>query len=485
MPPLPPEAEQKKSIPPKAPTVNKYIGEPKQVVLDSNKAVQLPSAIDLEKAVLGALMIDSSSVELIIPILSSEMFFGFGHNYIFSAIKNISERNENVDILTVSEELKRLGVSERAGGDYYLIRLTQAVASSAHIEYHSRIITQKYVLREMISLGRKVVDDCLYRDPDIFDIMDDSNAFIEALKSKSVLGQESKKLNATEELRRKMELVAKGESPGVGIGISEFDDFSGGFQPRELTTIAARPGMGKTTVVLSAAKYIAINKNKKVSFFSLEMSTTDLKNRIAADLTSVDFKKIRNGKITNQEFDEVSKAFDFIDKSKLTIHDTSDTNNMFYTIVKQIVEDVENGCEIVFIDYVQLIKLSASGSNDRTNELNIITRELKALANRLNIPIVILAQLNRDVDKRPGKRPVLADLKQSGSIEEDSDCVIFIVRQYYYKERSNAGMPPPPMDVIGDTEFIVAKGRSTGTDDFRVYLDFLNYTAVSWSDKTN
>lgn len=433
-----------------------------------------PQAVDLEQVILGALMIDKKGVDEVIQILKPEFFYVDDHKIIFEAIQNLYDKNTGIDLLTVSEELKRIAKLGFIGGDFYLISLTQKVSSSAHIEFHSRIVIQKYVLRRLIAKAHDTIEDSYYHDPDIFDIMDSITADIESINSNVIQGVHSEATDAKKELYDKVQSVKDGEPPGVYSGIDEFDEWSGGFQKRELITLAARPGMGKTTAMLAIAGNASFKKNIPIAFFSLEMAVADLKARLAARGTAIAYDKIRLGKLDAFELNKVLNYYDFIDESCLHLIERTNTLSAIKKRIRELVK--KHGIKMAMIDYVQLMKLTNS-SGDRTSDLSTITRDLKALANELNIPIIILAQLNRSVDDRPSKRPKLSDLKQSGSIEEDSDTVIFLLRSAYYEQSTGTLLPP---HIVGKTEFIVAKGRNTGTRDFWTFLDFINYDFRSY-----
>jgi replicative DNA helicase len=382
----------------------------------------------------------------------------------------LHKENIGIDILTVSNELRRIGMLPVIGGDVELINLMQKIGSSAHAEYHARIILQKYILRELINTSSFVINEAYNKDPDVFALIDSIEATVTRIYKEAVIqSTQEDSDDSKRELQDKIDAVAKGEPPGVQTGLKEFDNWGGGFHKRELITIAARPGMGKTTAILSIAANASLEKGIPMAFFSLEMTKTDLKNRLASRALKIDYKKIRNGTLTESEIKEVMWYYDVIDESKLTIIDRINVHEKLCKQLKDLV--LKKGIKMAIIDYVQLMKLQYK-SSDRTADLAVITRDLKALANELNIPIVIIAQLSRKVDDRPSKRPVLADLKQSGSIEEDSDTVIFILRMAYYDTISNVLIPP---QIIGKTEWIVAKGRNTGTRDFWTFLDFNNY----------
>jgi len=436
---------------------------------------ELPHAIDAENAILGALLLQGKVMDEVVNILMPEFFHDFSNQAIYSAMKNLYEKSTVIDLVTVSDELKRIGKLTIAGGNFNLIQLIQKVSSSAHIEFHTRIVIQKYVLRRLILNAERVIKDSLKTDVDIFDLMDKIEADIATIYKNAIHTVTGMHLiDAKGELYKKVQAVKNGEPSGIITHIEEFDEWCGGFQFRELITLAARPGMGKTTAVLAIAANASFNKKIPIAFFSLEMAESDLKARLTAKGLGIPYTNIRLGKLTDVELSNVLEYYDKIDKSPLTIVDDVRIHENICKKIRDLV--LKQGVKMVIIDYVQLIKLAKS-SGDRTSDLSTITRDLKALANELSIPIIIVAQLNRKVDDRPNKRPQLSDLKQSGSIEEDSDTVIFLLRMAYYQTEAGVVLPP---HIVGKTEMIVAKGRNTGTRVFWTFLDFKRYDFMTY-----
>lgn len=443
----------------------------KQSMYQSIKGVAPPQAIDLERAVLGAILIDFRSVKTTLGMLESEVFFKEEHRLIFKALKNLFNKDTGIDLRTVSHELRRLGTLNICGGDYYLVELSQKVASTAHIEFHCAILLEKYILRELIAQSSFVIEQAYHHNPDVFNMMDVVENGLASISQVALKKEHNhKKLSATEELQQKVDRVNRGETAGVITHIREFDEWGGGFRDRELIVIAGRPGMGKTTAILSICANASFDNKIPIAFFSLEMSTPDLKARLAAKgLPDINYKDIRDGKLSQKDLDMVIAYYNLIDESALHIVDGMNQLEKICNKIRELVKVF--GIKMAVIDYVQLVELIRKSSN-RTDDLNTITRTLKALANELNMPIVILAQLSRSVDDRPSKRPILKDLKQSGSIEEDADTVIFLLRMAYYQEEEGITLP---MEVIGKTEMIIAKGRNTGTRSFWTFLDFYKY----------
>ncbi len=459
--PVPPLPEKEMLMPVPLP--------PQKKVMTFERGREPPQALDLEQVILGAMMIDKNGLNEVVHLLNSEIFFDHYNGLIFQAIFNVHNQNVGVDLLTVSTELKRMNKLAIIGGDYYLISLAQKVSSSAHIEFHARIILQKYVLRELIKLSFETSDQAFNHNPDIFNLMDNIEKDISRIYKFTIQSNGIITIDAKKELYDRVKSVALGEAPGIYTGVSEYDDWCGGFYKRELIVIAARTGMGKTTVALAIASNTAFDKQTRVAFFSLEMSIADLKSRLAAKGTGIPYTKIRQGKLIPAELTAVLNYYDVVDNSTLILIDRIVVHEKIMKKIRDLV--IKDSVEIVMIDYVQLIKLTRRTSS-KTADIGDITNDLKALANELNIPILIVAQLSRSVDDRPGHRPLLTDLKWAGAIEEDADTVAFILRDAYYNTLPGMELP---MEVAGRTEFIIAKGRNTGTRTFWTYLDFNTY----------
>lgn len=487
--PIPPPPEddkpKKKNIPPPpVPKDTQFL----QIRRDKDK-IEIasprlpPQAIDMENAVLGALLLIPDSANEVMDILEPEVFYKEANRTVFRSIKGLYDNRDPIDILTVANELKRLNLLDNVGGNYYLIELSRSVESSAHIEYHTRIILQKYMLRELIRYSDHMIQDAYSHNPDSLHLVERMENHMKMIRSVAIRKQnkQNDSEDASKELMEKMRKVQSGEVSGNLTHIREFDEWSGGFQPRELITFAARPGQGKTTIGISMSWNAAHNKKEPVAFFSLEMSSIDIKNRIASRITKIPYSSINRGNTTIEEWALVDQAFKLIDESPIRILDTREHGNRHHNIVDKIRELNLLGYRMFYIDYIQLSRLSNSTKDD-TADLRQITRDLKQLAVELNIAIVQFAQLDRRVDDRPSKMPYLRDLKQSGSLEEDSDTVIFLVRKAYYELLEKPGLELPESE-IGKTDFIVAKGRNIGVRSFKVFLDFINYDAVSYSDK--
>lgn len=421
-----------------------------------------PQATDVEEAVLGALMLEKDALIQVADILKPEVFYRDNHQKIYAAIRVLFEQTKPVDILTVTAQLRTQGELEMIGGAYYITELTNRVASAANIEYHCRIIIQKFIQRELIRVSTEVINSAYDDTTDVLDLLDTANSQLSDLQQGSVPGMESTLEDALMERLVQYEEMTKLEITGLPSGFQDLDKKTGGFQDTDLIIIGGRPAMGKTALGLTIARNIAINStlnNKpiKVGFFSLEMSKGQLTDRLLSMESLVELWKLRAPKVMQDwEWQTIhKKAGAMSAKNSIVIDDFSTmTINQFKAKARRM--KAKHGIQVIIVDYLQLMKGSASKGN-RDQELGEITRGLKAVAKSLKIPIIALAQLSRSVEQRAGgaKRPMLSDLRESGSIEQDADMVLFIHRPEYYgievDEDNNS--------TLGMAEIIVAKYR--------------------------
>ncbi len=450
--------------------VNQY-GE-KASVFSLQKGKLPPQAIDLEEVVLGAMMIDKKGVDEVIDILQPEAFYKESHQLIFNAIISLFEKQEPIDIKTVSFQLKKDGNLNSVGGDYYLIELSQKVSSSAHIEFHSRIILQKFIQRKLISISNDIIEDSYDETSDVFDLLDKAESKIYDISQRNL----KKNTQSAEDLvlaaKKKIEEISKKEGlSGIASGFGEIDRLTSGWQPSDLIIVAARPGMGKTAFTLSMARNITVENNLPVAFFSLEMSAIQLITRLISSETGLNSEKLRTGKLEKFEWELLNVKVTNLENAPLYIDDTPSLS-IFELRAKARRLSSQYGIKLIVVDYLQLMTLGSSQkSGNREQEISTISRNLKALAKELDIPIIALSQLSRAVELRGGtKRPILSDLRESGAIEQDADIVSFLYRPEYYKidewddeERSPA---------LGQAEFIVAKHRNGGLSSIK--LKFIN-----------
>lgn len=437
-------------------------------VISLEKGKLPPQAIDLEEVVLGAMMIDKKGVDETIDILHPDAFYKEAHKHIFDAIIKLFENSEPVDLLTVSSQLKKNGKLELSGGDYYLIQLTQKVSSSAHIEFHARIILQKYIQRSLIKISNEIIEDSYEESTDVFDLLDKAESKLYEVTQGNVKRSSETAQSLVIQAKKRIEEISNKQGmSGIPSGFDNLDKLTSGWQPSDLIIIAARPGMGKTALTLSMARNIAVGRNIPVAFFSLEMSSVQLITRLISSETGLSSEKLRNGNLQGHEWEQLNVKVKGLEKAPLFIDDTPSLS-IFDLRAKARRLSSQHGIKLIVVDYLQL--MTAGGSQkggNREQEISTISRNLKALAKELDIPVIALSQLSRAVETRGGsKRPLLSDLRESGAIEQDADIVSFIYRPEYYKidEWDDDERTP----TAGQAEFIVAKHRNGALENIRL-----------------
>jgi len=437
-------------------------------VISLQKGKIPPQAVELEEVVLGAMLIDKKGVDEVIDILKPEAFYKQRHQDIFSAIKSLFEDGQPIDLLTVSSYLKKEKKLESIGGDFQLIQLTQKVSSSAHIEYHSRIVLQKYIQRSLIQISSEIIEEAYDESTDVFDLLDNAESKLYEVTQGNINKSSESAQNLVIQAKKRIEEISnqKGLS-GIPSGFDELDELTSGWQPSDLIIIAARPGMGKTALTLSMARNITVEQNIPVAFFSLEMSSVQLITRLISSETELSSEKLRTGRLEQYEWEQLNVKVKALEKAPLFIDDTPSLS-IFDLRAKARRLSSQHGIKLIVVDYLQLM---TSGSNNKTGnreqEISTISRNLKALAKELNVPVIALSQLSRAVETRGGtKRPLLSDLRESGAIEQDADIVSFIYRpEYYGIDEWDDETNSPTKD---QGEFIVSKHRNGGLDNIRL-----------------
>lgn len=427
-----------------------------------------PQAIDLEAVVLGAMLIDKKGVDEVIDILHKDVFYVEAHQHIFEAVFQLFQEAQPIDLLTVSNKLKTNEKLDVVGGDYYLIELTRKVGSSAHIEFHARIILQKFVQRSLIKISTEIIEDSYADNKDVFDLLDEAEAKLYEVTQ----GNLKKSVETAQDLviqaKQKIEEISNKDGlSGIPSGYDKLDKLTSGWQPSDLVIIAARPGMGKTALTLSMARNIAVNTNIPVAFFSLEMSSVQLITRLISSETGLTSEKLRTGKLEKHEWEQLNVKAKALESAPLYIDDTPSLS-IFDLRAKARRLASQHKIKLIIIDYLQLMTAGSSqkGGN-REQEISTISRNLKALAKELDIPVIALSQLSRAVETRGGsKRPLLSDLRESGAIEQDADIVSFIYRPEYYKIDEWDDEDQSPTD--GQAELIIAKHRNGGLENVRL-----------------
>jgi replicative DNA helicase len=417
-----------------------------------------PQAIDLEEAVLGAMLLEKEALSTVIDILSPESFYKSPNGKVFAAIVSLFNRSEPVDILTVTQELKRSGELEVVGGAFYVSSLTNRIASSANIEYHARIVAQKYLQRELIRIGTETIKTAYEDSTDVFELLDNTTKNIFEILDSNVRKQHEKMSTLIAKAIEEIETAANQTDGLLGVpsGFTGLDRITGGWQKSDLLILAARPGMGKTAFVVTMAKNAAVEFNKPVAIFSLEMSSLQLVKRLIASETEIAQDKILKGNLDNHEFVQLNERIKKLSVAPLFIDDTP-ALSIFELRAKARRLKENQKIELIIIDYLQLMSGGPDGKGNREQEISQISRGLKSLSKELEIPIIALSQLSRQVENRPGgsKRPQLSDLRESGAIEQDADMVMFIYRPEYYGLEVDENNEPTK----GKAEIIIAKNR--------------------------
>jgi replicative DNA helicase len=447
------------------PVAGKKIDKSRLISLEKGKIP--PQAVELEEAVLGAMMIDKKGIDDVIDVLSSDAFYDQKHQEIYAAIYELFQNSEPIDILTVSNLLKKNGKLEFVGGDFFLIRLTQKVASSAHIEFHARIILQKYIQRKLISISSEIIENAYDDGTDVFELLDDAEAKLFEVTQGNLKKSSEDAGSLVKQALKKIQEIGNSEGmSGLETGFTKLDALTSGWQPSDLVIIAARPGMGKTAFVISMAKNMAIDFNHGVAVFSLEMSSVQLITRMISSETGLTSEKLRKGNLEPHEWEQLNVKVKKLSDAPIFIDDTPSLS-VFDLRAKARRLVSQHGVKIIVIDYLQLMTAGGKAGGNREQEISMISRNLKALAKELEVPVIALSQLSRAVETRGGsKRPLLSDLRESGAIEQDADIVSFIFRPEYYGMTEWDDDEHTPCE--GQGEFIVAKHRNGGLDNIRL-----------------
>ncbi|MFQ5446844.1 MAG: replicative DNA helicase [Saprospiraceae bacterium] len=427
-----------------------------------------PQALPLEEAVLGALMLDKDALPLVMDILFPESFYSDAHQLIYRAIRSLFDKSHPVDLLTVTEELKKSGDLEAAGGAFYLVDLTNRVASSANIEYHARIVVQKHIQRELIKVSTQTIREAFEDTIDVFTLLDRAEKGLFDITQTNLSRQyesmgelTSKTLKILEELKNKKDGLT-----GVPTGFTNLDRITSGWQPSDLIIVAARPGMGKTSFILALARNAAVDFQKPIAIFSLEMSSTQLVQRLISMESEISSQKLRTGKLEEYEWQQLHSTIERMSEVPLYIDDTPGIN-IFELRAKCRRLKMQHDIQMVVIDYLQLMSggMESGKNSNREQEISAISRSLKGMAKELNVPVIALSQLSRAVEVRGGtKRPQLSDLRESGAIEQDADIVTFIYRPEYYQIMEDES----GQSLKGIAEIIIAKHRNGPLDTVKL-----------------
>ena len=429
-----------------------------------------PQAVDIEETVLGALMLEKDALTTVIDILKPQSFYDDRHAKIYEAIIQLFNKSEPVDIMTVTAQLRKNGTLEMAGGAYHIANLTTRVNSAANIEYHARIITEQAIKRDLIRISAKIQEDAFEDTEDVFELLDRTEqALFEISESnikKNYAGMQQLMHEAIMEIEARKE--HKDGLTGVPSGFTELDRVTAGWQPSDLVIIAARPAMGKTAFVVSAMRNAAVEFGEAVAIFSLEMSSIQLVNRLISAEAELESEKIKKGNLADHEWEQLVHKTARLTEAPIFIDDTPGLSILELRAKCRRLK-AQHDIKMIIIDYLQLMSgdssKSGGGPGNREQEIASISRALKGIAKELNVPVIALSQLSRAVETRGGdKRPQLSDLRESGSIEQDADMVMFLYRPEYYDiTEDEDGLP-----TAGTGEVIIAKHRNGSLENVKL-----------------
>ena len=439
-----------------------------------------PHDTAIEEAVLGALMLEKDAYMTVSDLLVPESFYEPANQKIFSAIQELGFAQRPIDMMTVTEQLRQDGTLDDVGGAIRIAKLTGAVYSAAHVEYHAKIIAQKYLARRMITFSSQVEMQAFDPSIDIDDLLQQAEGQLFEI-SQTQLKREVTQIDPVISLAlEQIQTAANSDSnlSGLPSGYTELDRYTSGWQNSDLIIIAARPAMGKTAFVLSMAKNIAVDYSFPIAIFTLEMANVQLVKRLMSNVAELSGEKLKSGDLSPDEWERLNNRLRNVYSAPLYLDETPGLSiTELRTKARRLVR--EHGVRMIMIDYLQLMNASGMKFGSREQEVSTISRSLKALAKELNIPIIALSQLNRSTESREDKRPVLSDLRESGAIEQDADIVCFIHRPEYYLR---SGVDAEGNDVRGMAELIIAKHRSgaVGTVKLRFTSRFARFE--NWED---
>lgn len=424
-----------------------------------------PQAVEVEEAVLGALMLEREAFIGVADVLIEESFYKEEHRTIFKVIKELSMEDKPVDLLIITQELKNRGLLEQVGGPVYITQLTSKVATAAHLEFHARIIAQKYIQRELIRACSEIQANAYDETKDVDELINQAESAIFKISEGNIKKDTQPIKPILKEAVHLIQEASKRDDglSGVPSGFSGVDRVTSGWQKTDLIIIAARPAMGKTAFILSMTRNMAVQFKVPVAVFSLEMASIQLVNRLIASESELGSEKIKKGTLIGDDWNRLNGAIQVLDEAPIFIDDTP-ALSIFEFRAKCRRLKMQHDIGMVLVDYLQLMTAGTDTRGSREQEVSMISRSLKAIAKELNVPIIALSQLNRSVESREGKRPQLSDLRESGAIEQDADMVIFIHRPEYYglteDEEGNS--------LRGIAEIIIAKHRNGAVEDVKL-----------------
>ncbi|GMU85959.1 MAG: replicative DNA helicase [Ignavibacteriales bacterium] len=426
-----------------------------------------PSAVDVEQKVLGALLLDQEAVSKVLGILTPESFFSEANRLIYEAVYELFSQTQPADGVMVIEQLKKSGKIDQAGGVAYIAQLTQNVTSAANVEYYARVLQEKNILRQLIAVSNETAHAAYLGEDDAFQILDHANSKLMQISQEQTRKGFVKMSNAAMEALEYIEHLLDRDTAkyAVKTGYYDLDNILNGFQKSDLIILAARPAMGKTALALSLMRNVALLSNAPVAIFSLEMSRIQLMMRLIAAEARMDSNRLRKGNFSHDDFKKLATATSKLRSSPIFLDDGAGQTIMDIRAKSRRLV-YEHNVQFIIIDYLQLIR-APEVSESREREIAYISMSLKAMAKDLNIPVMALSQLNREVENQKDNRPQLSNLRESGAIEQDADVVMFIHRPEYYMQKNN----PEKETKKGLAEIIIAKHRNGPTGE--INLNFI------------
>lgn len=423
-----------------------------------------PQNIEAEQSVLGAMLIEREAISKVAEFLRKEDFYREAHRLVYNAMLQLFNKNDAIDLITVTEYLRKEEKLESAGGIAFITSLANCVPTAANVLYHARIVEEKALLRQLINSATEIAGMGYEATEDVANILDEAEKKILGVSNRKV-GQDFTPIKsiifqAIDKIEQLYE--SKGGITGLATGFKDLDQLTSGLQPSDLILIAARPSMGKTAFVLNIAQHIAIREKQPVAFFSLEMSKEQLVQRMLCAEAPIDSQRVRIGQLEDKDWPKLIKAADRLSSSPIFIDDTPGITVVELRAKARRLK-IEHGLKLIIIDYLQLMQggTSGRGGENRQQEISEISRSLKSLARELNVPVIALSQLSRSVESRQVKKPMLSDLRESGSLEQDADIVSFLYRDDYYN---------PDTEKKNITEVIIAKHRNGPVDTVQLFF---------------
>jgi len=430
-----------------------------------------PHSIDAEQAVLGGLMLDPYALEKILDLLSYTDFYRRDHQLIFKAISELSEKSKPYDAVTLGDWFEAHALADQVGGTPYLVELAQTTPSAANIRAYAEIVRDKSVLRSLIEVGTQIAEDGFAPgNRETPDLLAEAEQRVFKIADQNRSGRKDM-VSLKEAMKEAFEILqvryeSQGTVTGLPTGFTDFDEMTAGLQPSDLIVLAARPAMGKTTLALNMAEYAALKSKKAVVIFSMEMSASQLAFRLISSIGRINAGRLKTGQLEDEDWSRVTMAMKMLSESKIFIDDEPALSPAkLLSKARRLKREHDLG--LVVVDYLQLMQVPGNSEN-RATEISEISRSLKALAKELNLPVIALSQLNRGLESRTDKRPVMSDLRESGAIEQDADIILFIYRDDYYNKDSNDK---------GLAEVLISKHRNgaTGTVKLKFFGEYTRF----------